>query len=81
MNFGQGTILELTDDQAKRRIHNLTEGEKGVYIVDKVVQFKMGEVIGYEGDIPKPIMSLIEPMEIAQDADTPKPRGRPRARK
>ncbi len=54
-------VLELTETQAKTRLHNLklldrrTVGEivLGRYEIVSPVEFKIGEIIGYEGDIPK----------------------------
>lgn len=46
-------ILLLTKEQAMPRAHNLKEIGKGRYEVVKPVEFKIGETIGYEGDLPK----------------------------
>lgn len=48
--------VELTADQARRRIACL-EGKNhqksGVFSVVKPVQFKAGEIFGYDADVPK----------------------------
>lgn len=66
MNFGPGSILELDEKQAKARIHNLKKVKSGIYKVVRVVQFKNGEEVGFDGDIPKTHISMIEPMESAK---------------
>lgn len=46
--------VELTEAQAKERGHLLREsGAKGVYEVVKPIEFKVGEVFGYDGTLPK----------------------------
>jgi hypothetical protein len=55
VSFHLGAILELTDEQAKVRMMGKTlrhiSGKR--YEVVKPIQFKRGEVIGIEGEIPK----------------------------
>lgn len=46
-------VLILTDEQASRRMHNLKSLGKKRYEIFKPVVFKIGEEIGYEGDLPK----------------------------
>jgi hypothetical protein len=41
-------LLELTDEQAVKRNINLKRESKGIYRVLKQVEFKRGEVIGFE---------------------------------
>lgn len=54
-------ILELSEDQARRRFHNLKALGDGRFEVLRTVQFKTGETFGYDGDIPKTLAnSLIE---------------------
>lgn len=59
MEFGPGTVLELNENQANRRSHNLEKMEKGVYRATQMVQFKNGEVVGYDGEIPKGLRDRI----------------------
>lgn len=48
--------LVLSEDQARRRAHNLKHLEGDVYEIINPVQFKGGEVIGYDGDPPKAVL-------------------------
>lgn len=56
-------VLELTKEQARRRLHNLKDLGRGRYEVVKPVEFKHGEEIGYDGDIPKAMGDLLEPVD------------------
>jgi len=50
----EGSVLGLTEAQAAPRRHALKpSGKKGVYLTIAPVQFKAGETIHYDGDIPK----------------------------
>jgi len=46
-------ILRLEKDQAKTRAHNLKliNPKAGTYEIINPVEFKVGEVIGYDGDL------------------------------
>ena len=52
VNLTSGT-LELSKDQARRRIHALEKVSDGKYLIKSLVQFKAGETFGYDGVIPK----------------------------
>lgn len=56
----QGT-LELTHAQYLSRKHNLEEIKEGIYRVINQVQFKTGEVIGFDGIPPKVLQEVMEP--------------------
>lgn len=56
----QGT-LELTRAQYIVRKHNLEELKEGIYRVINQVQFKSGEVIGFDGIPPKVLQEVMEP--------------------
>jgi hypothetical protein len=60
VTFTEGTVLGLTPEQAAPRAHALRELEEGVFVVEQPVQFKIGEVIGHEGDLPKAIAQHLE---------------------
>jgi hypothetical protein len=45
-----GTV-ELSDDQAKRRKHNLEHLIEKSYEVKRPIQFKVGETFGYESGV------------------------------
>jgi hypothetical protein len=46
-------VLLLTKEQAEARSHNLNHLGKNRYEIINTVEFKNGEEIGYEGDLPK----------------------------
>lgn len=48
-----GGVLHLTAEQAKHRAHNLKPLGKNRHEIINPVEFKAGEEIGYEGDLPK----------------------------
>jgi len=52
VNLTSGT-LELSNDQARRRMHALEKVSCGKYLIKSLVQFKAGETFGYDGVIPK----------------------------
>ena len=54
-------ILELTAAQANARAHHLELLQDGRFKIITTVEFKQGEVIGYEGDLPKALAALMEP--------------------
>lgn len=65
-------VVRLTDEQARMRAHKLeaVKGKKGLYRITGPNQFKAGQEIGYEGDLPK---TLATDMEAADaDAETKK---------
>lgn len=59
-NFHQGAVLGLTKEQAAARSHLLKDLGKGKYEVLDKVQFKIGEQLGYEGELPNSIEVLVE---------------------
>lgn len=69
-------VLELSDAQYARRKHALKQIGKNKYEITKPVQFKVGETIGYEGDMPKAMadMMIDEAEAAAQKAAAKKPK-------
>lgn len=59
-------VLVLTDKQAGVRSHNLRHLGKNRYEIVNPVEFKAGEEIGYEGDLPK---ALAENLTAKSDAE------------
>lgn len=59
-------VLVLTDKQAAVRSHNLKQVGKNRYEIVNPVEFKAGEEIGYEGDLPK---SLAENLTAKAEAE------------
>lgn len=51
--------LRLTAEQAKTRLTKLKPLGVGVFEIVQPVEFKYGEVIGYEGDLPKSLADLM----------------------
>ena len=58
--FSPGHILHLTEEQASPRIMNLEDLGEGRYHVERRVEFREGEIIGFEGDITPAIHELVE---------------------
>lgn len=67
-------LLELTEAQAKPRMHNLKHIEDSVYMVMQPVMFKAGEVIGYDGELPKAMLMQLE------NLDAPKPKAKSKSK-
>lgn len=60
VSFAAGHRLALSEGQVKARRHALKKAGNGVYITTAEVQFKAGEVIGVEGDLPKSLQALVD---------------------
>ena len=66
--------LELTEKQAKIRLHNLGKtSEAGVFTIINPVDFKRGEVIGYDGVFPKIMAEVMEKEEPIKPVKPEKP--------
>ena len=52
-------VLVLTKDQSSPRMHNLKAVGKDRFEIVKPVEFKAGEVIGYEGELPKSLATVM----------------------
>jgi hypothetical protein len=71
-----GVRLELSKPQAQAREYALLRlGKTGhVYLTTAPVQFKAGEVIGCENDVPKALAALVEAAPVKKDVpSTPAP--------
>lgn len=60
VSFAAGTRLFLSEEQARLRSHAAKLLSGGLYLTTAVVQFKAGEIIGIEGDLPKAMEALVE---------------------
>lgn len=60
----QSGILQLTKEQAKPRMHNINALSNDTFLIINAVNFKAGEVFGYDGDLPKSVASLAEPVKV-----------------
>ena len=71
LQFGR---VKLTAEQAAPRMHCLS-GKKnqksGVFEIVKPIQFKVGESFGYDGDIPKSMLVLMDEKPQAPDPADP----------
>jgi len=72
---GPGTEVLLTDAQAARRKHRLDMVGEGRYRTRDVLQFKAGEVVGLEGDLPKAHLERVELLDDHVRAPASKPAG------
>lgn len=66
--------LELTEKQAKLRSQNLERTDQdSVFNIVRPVDFKRGEVIGYDGAFPKAMAEVMEKEEPIKPAKPEKP--------
>lgn len=83
LTVAAGTMLGLSAEQVRRRRHQLEPidpqpGEApqwgpGRYRATTLVQFKQGEVVGIDGDLPKVHEPLVERLEEAPAESGPAP--------
>ena len=59
----QTGLVQLSKDQAKGRIHNLKFIESDVYQLINPINFKAGEVFGFDGQIPKSMVNAVDTEE------------------
>lgn len=64
-------ILDLTEAQATPRKDALISLGEGLYEIIKPVEFKAGEIIGYDGDINRDLTEKLLPAEEAPVAEKP----------
>lgn len=69
VSFHLGAILELTEEQAQVRMmgKNLKHMGGRKYEVVKPIQFKKGETIGIEGEIPKALVPKFKEIDRKKD--------------
>lgn len=60
LTIGPGTLLGLTDAQATPRAHALVAKGDGQYVTTAHLQFKAGEVVDHDGELPKSQAELAE---------------------
>ena len=60
ITLGPGLVLGLTDAQAAARSGSLRAISKGKYEVTAAVQFKAGEVVHTDADLPKSLTEVVE---------------------
>lgn len=64
-------ILLLTAAQGNARAHALANLGEGLYEIRQPVQFKHGEVIGYDGDINKTLLERIVEVTAVKEETLP----------
>ncbi len=75
LKFSGGTRVALTDDQYRRRAHNLIDvehdGERHIATVDVSIMFKHGETFELGGALPKSYYALVLNPPVDKPAPTP----------
>lgn len=61
-----GCRLRLSADQARRRAHVLTEEKGGVYLAEAITQWKTGETLETDAEIPKPLAERVAVEAVAK---------------
>ena len=57
-------IVALTEAQAAARAHALQRLDDGAFRIVGAVQFKVGEIIGLEGEVPKNLFAQVEVAQV-----------------
>lgn len=68
---GVGTVLALSEAQARDRRHALKPLDDGRYEVTAPVQFKIGEVVGYDGEPSKALPRQLERLDPPAEKSAP----------
>lgn len=77
VRFQPSTVLfDLSDDQVRRRRAHLRDLGGGRWEVVSPVSFKRGETVGVVGDVPKALMTEVEPVD-AKPTPKRKPKRKP----
>jgi len=66
-NFASG-VLKLTKEQAKAREHALEDLGDGYFEVMTPVGFKRGEIVGFDGEVNKALLQLVDEIGEAPSA-------------
>lgn len=61
----QTGVLELAPEQAALRAHNLRPLDGGLHEVRRTVTFKVGEKLGWPGEVPKSLAAILQPIGAA----------------
>jgi hypothetical protein len=77
-----GHVVRLTREQIEPRAYALEQGKGGVCHVLAPLEFKTGEMLGIEGDIPGHVAERVERghKRVAPKADPAKPKGSGKSR-
>lgn len=60
LTVAAGTVVRLSAEQAQRRRGRVTDLGEGRYQLNELLQFKAGEVVGIEGDLPKVHLEYVQ---------------------
>lgn len=69
LRLHSGAVLALSTAQAKDRAHVLDARGDGVFTAKGTVEFKVGEVVGIEGTLPKIIDDILDPIESSKPSE------------
>jgi len=67
INLHSGHV-ELDEDQARRRAHNIEEVEKGIFNIVNPIQFKIGEKFSHDGEVSKTLAQSLD-VDIVEKAE------------
>lgn len=70
--FAAGTVLALSEHQAAARRHALKPLGRGRYEAIVAIQFKAGEEIGLDGELPKTLADSVDSGKKQRRAVPPK---------
>ena len=62
-------LVQLNKEQAKSRMHNLTLVDGDKYQIVNAINFKAGEVFGFDGQLPK---SMVDSLDTDSEQSKPK---------
>ncbi len=72
VSFAPGFLLQLTEQQAQKRLQSLQKQKDGLYRVVTAVEFKRGEVVGIpDGAVPKALTAAVTEVGGQKKAATP----------
>ena len=78
-------LVQLTEKQAKPRMHQLVPRGEGIFEIVQPIEFKAGEEIGYDGEVNAALLQNITPIpeikpekkqEEPSSASDPAPKGK-----
>lgn len=65
--------IRLSDDQANARSDQLSKIVDDVYWISSKIEFKAGEIFGYDGDLPKTLAASVDEIISGDSDDQPEP--------
>lgn len=70
VTIGPGAVLHLKKDQAASRSHSLKSLGRCLYLVEKPVQFKLGEKFSYDGPVDKALLACLDGLTLPEPEET-----------